>query len=276
MIINIKDGVIDQSTLLFNDFIGPYYGSNNAYEKGIPYLWQNNGKFEWYKYIPTQDDYNTIFDMVKEYLDLFRGRFVCIKCGRTYLSADDSVGYITSITQYHYINTNGKVKNNKAVTHHFTPGSEDINHKACLMNTCCDETGFETIPDNVSKWIEEIGLDFGHFPNLTKLWGENRSEYALTLRYELAHEHVSKNNIDYPVILPYDEQLKLLLKAAAEIAKAIPHATVRLFEMAACHNQHELEIAFIYPCAPEIVLAGYEILEIKFDYIWDIGREPRD
>ena len=182
---------------------------------------------------------------------------------------------ITAMKKYHYKALDGTNKVHEAATHHFTTGSEEINNEVCLVNTCGDYTGFEDIPDAVEKWHEKIGIDFTHFPNLSRLWSETRSEYAFTLRYELEHERDSVKHRDYPVVLPYDEQLKLLLEAAEKIAQTIPYAIVRLAEMGAFSGQHELEIAFLYPCEPENVVAGCNILDSRFDYVWDIGREPR-
>jgi len=182
---------------------------------------------------------------------------------------------ITTTKTYHYKDIDGTDKTHEAVTHHFTTGSDEINNEVCLVNTCGDYTGFDDIPNVVDKWFEKIGIDFTYFPNLSKLWGETRSEYAFTLRYELEHERDSVGHRDYPVNLPYDEQLRLLLDVAGKIAQAIPYAIVRLAEMGAFSDQHELEIAFLYPCAPEKVIVGCNILDTQFDYVWDIGREPR-
>lgn len=182
---------------------------------------------------------------------------------------------ITTTKKYHYKALDGTAKTHEAVTHHFTTGSDEISNEVCLVNTCGDYTGFEGIPDAVMKWLDKIGIDFTHFPNLSRLWGETRSEYAFTLRYELGHERDSVGHRDYSVILPYDEQLRLLLEAAEKIAQAIPYAAVRLVEMGAFSKQHELEVVFLFPCEPEKVIAGCNILDSKFDYVWDIGREPR-
>ena len=74
-LINPSDGVIDQSMLLFNDFIGPHYGSNDSFTASAPYLWVYNGKTEWSgAYKPTREDYNKILGLVRDYLDMFRGQ----------------------------------------------------------------------------------------------------------------------------------------------------------------------------------------------------------
>jgi len=73
-LINKNDGVIDQSTILFNDFIGPHYGSNMSGTKGIPYLRTYDGNTEWSRaYKPTREDYDEIRGLVGDYLDMFRG-----------------------------------------------------------------------------------------------------------------------------------------------------------------------------------------------------------
>lgn len=71
-LINKKEGVIDQSLIKLNDFIGPNRGSNEAFKAGTPYLWTYNGETEWYGYNPTKKDYNQIIGMVRDYLDMFR------------------------------------------------------------------------------------------------------------------------------------------------------------------------------------------------------------
>jgi len=98
---------------------------------------------------------------------------------------------ITTTKKYHYKDLDGTDKTHEAVTHHFTAGSDELNNEVCLVNTCGDYTGFDDIPEVVDKWFEKIGIAFTHFPNLSKLWGETRSEYAFTLRYELEHERDS-------------------------------------------------------------------------------------
>jgi len=73
-LININSGAIDQSLLLFNDFIGPYYNSNDSYTSGVPYLWNYDGKIKWHKYQPTESDYDKISALVNDYLGMFRGQ----------------------------------------------------------------------------------------------------------------------------------------------------------------------------------------------------------
>jgi hypothetical protein len=81
-LINPSDGVIDSSTILFNDFIGPHYGSNEAFKAGAPYLWTYNGKAGWSgAYKPTREDYNKILGLVSDYLDMFRGQTEDLQSG---------------------------------------------------------------------------------------------------------------------------------------------------------------------------------------------------
>lgn len=71
-IINVSEGTVDHSLLRFNEFIGPNYGSNDAFKASTPYLWTYNGETEWYGYKPTKNDYNQILSKVNDYLDMFR------------------------------------------------------------------------------------------------------------------------------------------------------------------------------------------------------------
>jgi len=70
-LINNNKGAIDSVTILFNELLG-FPQTNDAYTKGVPYIWSYDGKLEWYGYQPKRADYIKIFNAVKDYLDLFR------------------------------------------------------------------------------------------------------------------------------------------------------------------------------------------------------------
>jgi hypothetical protein len=180
---------------------------------------------------------------------------------------------ITGTTRFHYSCSQGP-QFHKEITHHFTKGSEEFLDEICLINTTAELTEFEQVPADIEKWVDSIGFDYSHFPNLSRLWGDGRSAYAFTLRYEISHDCDLVTEREYPVVLPYYVQLPLLNKAAEKISQTLPDTMVRLHERAAIQGQHELEIVFLYPCEPKKIRAACEILNSQFDYVWDIGREP--
>jgi hypothetical protein len=180
---------------------------------------------------------------------------------------------ITAITRFHYI-CNEYKEFDKAITHHFSKGSEAFVDEMRLIDDMGTHTDFEKVPADIEAWMNTISLDFTYFHGLSKIWGPERCEYAFTLYYELSHECDSVTGREHPVVFPYYVQLPLLLDAAEKISEALPDTFVRLHERAAPQDQHELEIAFPYPCDPDKIHAACEILNSQFSYVWDIGCEP--
>ena len=183
---------------------------------------------------------------------------------------------ITNTTKIHYKDLQGNAKSSEAMTHHLSPGSDGLDNEICLINTCGEFTNFEEMPAAIERWANQIRFDGPCFPNLTRLWGFGRSEYAFTFHYELSNENDSVPNREYPLVLGYYAQLNLIMAAAEELARAIPYALVRLHETAAFEEQHDLEIVLPYPCEPEKIHAVGNLLQTQFDYIWDLGKEPRE
>lgn len=173
----------------------------------------------------------------------------------------------------HYHDKNGKMTfiERKAIA--VTSGIKDMDNITCLVNTCGDDTGFEVIPEDINKWIDRIGIDYHCFPNLERTWGKENSRYVFTFNYEIPHELSDESGDDRKVTMPYKDQLEEIVAAAKNIAIAFPCTDIRVLEQAACHNAHELEIAFPYPCDVAEIKSAYERLVSSFDYIWDIGRE---
>jgi hypothetical protein len=182
----------------------------------------------------------------------------------------------TTKTLCHFTGSDGTPQTIESTTHHFSQGSEELTNNVCLVNTCCDYTGFEEVPAEIDEWLNRVSMDHHHFPNLTRLWGGTRSVYAFTVRYEIGNERDSESHREDPIILPYDEQLSQLMKAAGEITKAIPYALVSLSEMSGCQEVHELELVFPYPCEPEKITTAMDILNKRFEYVWKIGSQAGD
>lgn len=72
-LINRREGEIDSSLLRFRDLWGMKKVSNPNFREGIsPYLWQNNGKADWYVYTPNEADRQQLKAAVQTYLDVFQ------------------------------------------------------------------------------------------------------------------------------------------------------------------------------------------------------------
>lgn len=179
---------------------------------------------------------------------------------------------ITAKTKHYYKNAE-RDQFFESATHHFSPGSDAFSNDMYLINVGGELTNLEEVPDEIKNWVKQIGFDHPLFPSLVKLWGFGRSEYAFMLRYEISHEKDINTEREYPIVLPYYEQLKLLMEAAEKIAQAIPYALVRIHEMGSRCERHDIEMVFLYPCDPNRIRLAIEILNSQFDYVWDIGRE---
>jgi len=185
----------------------------------------------------------------------------------------DNESRLTAITHYRTVDGAMTAANNDSIV--ITPGLKSLDNIVCLVNTCGDETEFEAIPDHIATWIDQIGIDYGCFPNLKRTWGAGQSQYIFSFHYEIPNEFSDEKAFDRPAIMPYKEQLGKIIAAGKSIAIAIPHAEVRILEMSACYNAHALEISFPYPCEVEKIKEAYELLVSKFDYVWDIGRAEK-
>lgn len=69
IIINRKEGMVDQQTILFSDVIGMQMRNNR--DEIAPHIWTYNGKTEWY--IPiTSADRKQIADAVLSYVEMYQ------------------------------------------------------------------------------------------------------------------------------------------------------------------------------------------------------------
>jgi hypothetical protein len=72
-VINRNEGAIDSNTLHFIDILGKKSIDNPNFRNGIvPYIWEYNGKAEWYVYQPSQTDYKAIAGALNDYLSVFQ------------------------------------------------------------------------------------------------------------------------------------------------------------------------------------------------------------
>ena len=71
---NRNEGPIDSLVLRLKDIWGVKPVANNPnFRNGVcPYLWDCDGKVEWYAYRPTSEDYQKLTEAAGNYLDVFR------------------------------------------------------------------------------------------------------------------------------------------------------------------------------------------------------------
>jgi hypothetical protein len=71
-LINRTEGVIDSTVLRFADVLGKKQVDNPNFPDGvIPYLWNYQGRLDWYVYQPTTADYRKLTDEVNSYMEVF-------------------------------------------------------------------------------------------------------------------------------------------------------------------------------------------------------------
>ena len=73
-LLNRNEGPIDSLVLRLKDIWGVKPVANNPnFRNGVcPYLWDCDGKVEWYAYRPTSEDYQKLTEAAGNYLDVFR------------------------------------------------------------------------------------------------------------------------------------------------------------------------------------------------------------
>ena len=71
-VLNKEDGQLDGITLKFSDLIGIKPTNNPNFRNGIsPHIWKDGREIDWYVYCPTIEDFNTMHETVKAYIDLW-------------------------------------------------------------------------------------------------------------------------------------------------------------------------------------------------------------
>lgn len=189
------------------------------------------------------------------------GSDICFSCMRE------------GVQHVHYYDDNKEEHIEKYKALYFTRGFEQFCHRICLVNSACEETEFEQIPEDIMTWLESIGIgNYGLYPNLVKYWdlGYANPKYAFVFNYEIPHKE-SDNNTGDDIVLSYEEQLRRIAFEANKIADRIPNAHVCLSEQGAIFNEHNLEIAFMYPCTPVYIESAAKVLKDDFSHVWDIG-----
>ena len=75
-VLNRRSGPVDTLSLDLKELLGKKAVPNNPnFRDGVnPHLWINNGKTEWYAYLPSTEDYQIMRQAVGDYLDVFRDR----------------------------------------------------------------------------------------------------------------------------------------------------------------------------------------------------------
>ena len=74
-VLNRKEGVVDKSVLRLKDILGKKAVGNPNFRSGVyPYIWDDDGKAEWYAYKPTPADFEALRQAADDYLDVFRER----------------------------------------------------------------------------------------------------------------------------------------------------------------------------------------------------------
>ena len=71
-LINRREGAIDSLNIHFSDLYGKVPMSRNPGTTIVPHLWINNGKPEWYGYMPTPRDISALREAARTYVDAFR------------------------------------------------------------------------------------------------------------------------------------------------------------------------------------------------------------
>lgn len=72
-VLNRQDGPVDSIAIRFADLFGKKQVGNPNFRDGIvPYIWGDGGRYEWYVYKPTQEDYKQLASAVDEYLQVFQ------------------------------------------------------------------------------------------------------------------------------------------------------------------------------------------------------------
>lgn len=72
-IINRKEGVVDSMLLRFADIWGRRKVGNPNFQDGIvPYIWNDNGKSDWYVFKPGKEDYRQAAGGIENYLSVFQ------------------------------------------------------------------------------------------------------------------------------------------------------------------------------------------------------------
>ena len=74
-VLNRKEGVVDKSVLRLKDILGKKAVGNPNFRSGVyPYIWDDDGKAEWYAYKPTPADFEALRQAADDYLSVFRER----------------------------------------------------------------------------------------------------------------------------------------------------------------------------------------------------------
>lgn len=74
-VLNRKKGVVDKSVLRFKDILGKKAVGNPNFRSGVyPYIWDDDGKADWYVYRPTPADFEALRETADDYLNVFRER----------------------------------------------------------------------------------------------------------------------------------------------------------------------------------------------------------
>lgn len=75
-VLNRTNGPVDIQLLHLIDLLGikPISNRSKQTDGVAPHIWDDSGRIHWFIYHPTEDDYETIRQAVKQYLDVFRDR----------------------------------------------------------------------------------------------------------------------------------------------------------------------------------------------------------
>jgi hypothetical protein len=88
-VLNRTDGEVDSLSFRFRDTWGKKY--DHGYHDGIPHIWTNSGKSEWYAYRPTDADINRLAAEVGGYLAVFADRSLISEKARGQSGGKESV-----------------------------------------------------------------------------------------------------------------------------------------------------------------------------------------
>lgn len=70
--IDKNNGVLDRTTIKFEDIWGKKQVSNPNFKDGItPYIWKDGNAAEWYVYKPTPRDMELLSEQISDYAELF-------------------------------------------------------------------------------------------------------------------------------------------------------------------------------------------------------------
>jgi hypothetical protein len=88
-ILNRVDGEVDTLLFRFSDVWGKKMDS--AYHNGIPHIWSDGGKDDWYGYRPTDQDFKILAGQLGGYLDVFAVRAPAREKAKGFTDTKESV-----------------------------------------------------------------------------------------------------------------------------------------------------------------------------------------